>query len=228
MDVNAGVSTRVFKIQDDEKTKFKIYDFSDRIMLEVSTNISMLFSINKPYIIFSANKRIGKNIYIEKSEEKVLVCVDLIQDEVDSLNLKNNEAIFVCGNAIQILLDKTRTLVPEIKLLKQIKSIIELHFPGKEETFDPSIIPENLKDLIPLIKEWAIPDDQDRSDKVEKTSKVKLLKLFNIIEPKLDIIDAYLDSFEDKPMTHEAMLIGNLGELGAELRLVTAYKTDAK
>jgi len=217
---NVGISTRLFKAKDHDGNKFKAYDFSDRIMLEVAANTSLLFAINLPNYIFGATNRQEPNIYINHPKDKnVMFCVDFIRQEIKDINLRSNEAIFVYSNAIQLLLDKARGLIKEIKLLQQIKLIIEHNFPGAIAIIDISKIPEDFKNLLPFIKEWAISDDQERSDKIKRTSKAKLQKLRDTIGPKLNLIDKYLDTFENKPMHYEATLIGNLGELGAELKL---------
>lgn len=217
---NVGVSARLFKAKDHDGNKFKAYDFSERIMLEVAANTTLLFAMNLPNHIFLATNLQKPNIYIQHPrDENVLSCVDLIKQEIKDLNLSSNEAVFVYGNAIQLLLDKSRGLIKEIKLLQQIKLIVEHNFPGSIAIIDYSKIPEDFKKLLPFIKEWAISDDQERSDKIKRTSKAKLQKLRDTIGPKLDLIDKYLDTFKNKPMHHEATLIGDLGELGAELNL---------
>jgi hypothetical protein len=217
---NIGISTRVFKAKDHNGNKFKAFDFSERIMLEVAAKTSLLFAINLPNYIFSATNLQAPNIYIKHPKDKnVLSCVDFIKQEIKDINLRNNEAIFVYANAIQLLLDNSRGLIKEIKLLQQIKLIIEHNFPGSIDIIDTSKIPKDFKNLLPFIKEWAISDDQERSDKIRRTSKAKLQKLRDAIGPKLNLIDKYLDTFKNKSMHYEATLIGDLGVLGAELNL---------
>ena len=173
-----------------------------------------------PNYTFSANNLQEPNIYVKHPNDKdALSCVDLIKQEIKDINLKYNEAIFVYANKIKLLLDKQRGLIREINSLQQIKLIIENNFPGPTDVIDVSKIPEDFKTLLPYIKEWAISDDQERSDKVKKTSKAKLQKLLDTIGPKLGLIDKYLDTFRNTPMPYEATLIGNLGELAAELNL---------
>ena len=217
---NIGISTRLFKAKDHNGNKFKAYDFSDRIMLEVAANTSLLFAINLPNYVFSATNLQAPNIYIKLPKDKnIFSCVDFIKLEIKDINLRNNEGIFIYANAIQLLLDKSRGLIKENNSLQQIKLIIEHNFPGQTDIIDVSKIPEDFKNLLPFIKEWSISDDQERSDKIKRTSKAKLQKLLDAIEPKLDLIDKYLDTFKNKPMHYEATLIGNLGELAAELNL---------
>ena len=219
-DANIGISTRLFKAKDHNGNKFKAYDFSDRIMLEVAANTSLLFAINLPNYVFSATNLQAPNIYVKHPKDKnILSCVDFIKQEIKDINLRNNEAIFIYANAIQLLLDKSRGLIKENNSLQQIKLIIEHNFPSQTDIIDVTKIPEDFKNLLPFIKEWAISDDQERSDKIKRTSKAKLQKLLDAIEPKLDLIDKYLNTFRNKSMHYEATLIGNLGELASELNL---------
>jgi hypothetical protein len=41
----------------------------------------------------------------------------------------------------------------------------------------------------------------------------------DIVNPKMEIINSYLDSFKSEPLPYEATLIGNLAELVSELSL---------
>ena len=219
-DANIDISTRLFKAKDYSGNKFKAYEFSERIMLEVAANTSLLYAFNLPNHTFLADNLQEPNIYVRHPDDKdVLSNVDLIKVEIKYINLRYNEAIFVYANVINLLLDKSRRLIKEINSLQQIKLIIEHNFPGQTDIIDVSKIPEDFKNLLTFIKEWAISDDQERSDKIKRTSKAKLQKLLDAIEPKLDLIDKYLDTFKNKPMHYEATLIGNLGELAAELNL---------
>lgn len=41
----------------------------------------------------------------------------------------------------------------------------------------------------------------------------------DVVSPRLSQINSYLDSFENKPLTHEASLLGNLAEIVTELKI---------
>lgn len=215
-----STSTRLFKIKDDKGNSFKLYDFSDRIMLETKVKTALLFSVNQPDNICLANELLESNIYTDHSNDSlVLACVNLIRQDIQKIQLQKNEGLFVYGNAIQLLVDKTRQLNLEIEFLQKIKPIIEDKFPDTVEVIDASKIPKGLQDLVPYLKEWAISDDSERDEKIKKTSKPKLQKVIDSVNPKMDLINNYLDSFKDEAIPYEATLIMSLAELVAELKL---------
>jgi hypothetical protein len=218
---NVGtISTRLFRITDKTGNKFKLFDFVDSIMIQTPVKVSVHFAINRPDLICSADKILKDNIYTRGlNDNLVLSCVELIKRDIQKLELGKNEAVFVFGNAVELLVDKTRQLVPEISYLQRIKSTIESKFPEIPEVIDQAKIPKDLQDLLPLLEEWAISDDSERDEKIKESSKSKLKKLFSIVNPKMELIDEYLDNFKDEPMPYEATLIMSLGELVSELAL---------
>ncbi|MDI3321307.1 hypothetical protein [Pinibacter soli] len=212
--------TRFFKIKDEKGNGFKLYDFSDRIMLETKVKTSLLFAINQPENICLANELLERNIYTNHSNDNsVLSCVDLIQQDIQEIQLQKNEALFVYRNVIKLLVDKARQLIPEIEFLQKIKLVIEDKFPDSVEIIDTSKIPKDLRDLVPYFEEWAISDDLERDEKIKKSSKSKLQKVVDIVNSKIKFVNNYLDSFGDEALPYEATLIMNLAELVAELTL---------
>jgi hypothetical protein len=80
-------------------------------------------------------------------------------------------------------------------------------------------IPEKLRPLIPLLKKWSVGDDSDRGLLIEEASEKQKNKLVKSVEPYLNEINEFLDSFKDEPLSHEAILMGNLAELVSELTI---------
>ena len=213
-------SLRLFKFKDEKGNRFKVYDFSDKIMVETKLQSSIHFAINQPDLICSANTLLENNIYTgNTNNSSVLVCVDLIKQDIQEIRLQKSEGLFVYSNAIQLLVDKSRELISEIAFLQKIKSIIEDKFPSTPEIVDNTKVPNDLQELIPLLKEWAISDDSERDEKIKISSKAKLQKVIDIVNPKMTLIDDYLDTFGDEPVPHEATLIMSLAELVAELTI---------
>jgi hypothetical protein len=217
-------SKRVFKITDKDGIKFKVYAYTQRIEIEVKAAISLQFSVNLPDNICGAKKRLnhgfGYKIFTSHAQDSsILSCLNLIKDVLQNLQLKSNEGIFIYRNGVQLVVDKSRDIIPEISILRGLKKILESNFPESPEIFDPSNIPSDLQDLVPFLTEWAISDDDEREIKIRKSSKVKLKRIVDIVSPKMDIINNYLDSFDSDPMPFEATLIGNLAELVSELTL---------
>lgn len=61
---------------------------------------------------------------------------------------------------------------------------------------DPSKVPAELRDLIPLAEQWGIGDDVIRSDVLAKTSLEEKRALVNAVSPRYDQINAWLDTFD--------------------------------
>jgi hypothetical protein len=86
-----------------------------------------------------------------------------------------------------------------------------------DESVDYSELPEELKKLIPFIDKLAIGDDVIREEVLESLTEEEVNNFINIMAPLINLVDTYLDSFGDEPLSDAAILIGNLGELYAEI-----------
>jgi hypothetical protein len=216
-------SIRVFEIRDKAGNKCKVYAFTERITIETKAATSLHFSINLPDKICSAEKRLnnsyGHKIFTTHSQDSaILSCLGLISNDIQNLRLKSNEGIFIYRNTVQLVVDKSRHLIQEIITIQGIKKILESRFPDNPQTIETSKIPSDLQELIPILSEWAISDDLERNEKISSSSKAKLKKVVDMVTPKMNIINHYLDSFKREPLPYEATLIGNRAELVSELR----------
>ena len=54
---------------------------------------------------------------------------------------------------------------------------------------------------------------------MEETSEKQKKKLVKTVWPYMVGINEFLDSFGDEPLSHEAILLGNLAELISELQV---------
>jgi len=79
-------------------------------------------------------------------------------------------------------------------------------------------IPKNLRPLLPLLKGLGISDDVERELVIEELTDEQKINLVRIVEPFIEDINKFLDSFGNIPLSEEAMLLGNLAELVSELR----------
>ena len=69
---------------------------------------------------------------------------------------------------------------------------------------DPSRVPEDLRDLIPMAEVWGIGDDVIRSDFEEKASEEEKRRFTEALRGRTTRITAWLDSFGDELMSEEA------------------------
>lgn len=151
-------------------------------------------------------------------------CIEMIKDYLPRFNFQKylfdpNEGMILCRNSANLALKEPSRILPAIDILLEMLPVIEENFPDKPDDIDANAIPEELRDLIPVLKKWAISDDQEREEKVDKAAKATLTRLVNRVAPKLDAINRYLDSFGDEPLSEEATMFASLAELVCELQL---------
>jgi len=204
--------------------KIKLFVFETKIELQIKIDTKLLFAISRPDLVCFANKELNQRVgtykvFTDRSKDELVIkCITLIDKKIEALGLELDEALFVYGNVIQLAINQSRGLIPEIDSLISLKSKIEKAYPRKLKT-DLSKIPANLHELVPFLEDWAISDDTERQEKINDSSKSELKKLTNAVMPRMNAINTYLDSFKNQPLTQEATLIGNLAELVTELTL---------
>lgn len=108
---------------------------------------------------------------------------------------------------------------------KKAKELEQLLSADSHRQLVPDIRTENmppaLRVLIPYIEKYSIGDDLTRVKLAERLSKKKKQELLDVVGPLLPEINIYLDSFVDKPLSDEAILIGALAEFVCELPVKT-------
>ncbi len=91
---------------------------------------------------------------------------------------------------------------------------------------DLSGLPEELRPLLPYLREWSIGDDVERSEKLGAASTEELLAFFQAAWPKLDAINARLDATMDMtPCPDDAMVLLPFGQCIGEVRLLLEERT---
>ncbi|PKL85328.1 MAG: hypothetical protein CVV22_08670 [Ignavibacteriae bacterium HGW-Ignavibacteriae-1] len=216
-------STRLFKFKDDKENRFKIWVFTNSLKLEIPFMTSLLFSINIADKVCFADKKlkeingIGK-IYTDNSEnDQVISCIEMLKDELKTLDFDNSEGLTIYRNSLQLTLNHKRHLLPEIEVGKRIKTIIEQNFPDKIKGADYSDLPTDLRQILLKFENLAITDDFERDELIEGVSTKQRKDIIKVIEPKLEEINKFLDTFGDKPLTDGAIGLQCLAELTIEL-----------
>ena len=217
-------ATQFYKFKDDRGNKFRIWIFTDRIMLETPLATSLLFSINIPDKICLANKflenigGIGKLYTDNSKDEQVKLCINLLKEDLISFHFDHTEGLTVYGNWLQLILKNNRQISSEIEVCERIKSIIELNYPRKIYNVDYADLPTNLRQLVEKFESWAISDDFEREEKSKEMTKKERTELIETIECKCDDINVFLDTFGEKPLTDGAIKLQCLAELVMELK----------
>jgi hypothetical protein len=216
-------STRLFKFKDDQDNRFKIWVFTDTVKLETPLTTSLLFSINFPDKVCLAKKilleesGIGKIFTNNSKDDKIKLCIKLLNDDLKSLNFDFNEGLTVYRNSLQLTLKQDRQMLPEIEIFKKIKSLIELNFPDEIEEIDFSDLPTDLRQILMKFGSLAISDDFERDEKIKSLTKKQRTDFIETLEPILENINSFLDTFSDKPLTEGAIGLQSLAILLIEL-----------
>lgn len=216
-------STRLFKFKDDQDNRFKIWVFTDTVKLETPLTTSLLFSINFPDKVCLAKRLllevsgIGKIFTDNSKDDQIQSCVKLINDDLKSLNFDFNEGLTVYRNSIQLTLKQDRQMLPEIEVLKKIKLLLQLNFPNEIEEVDFSDLPTDLRQILNKFGSLAISDDFERDEKIQTLTKKQRTDFIETLEPKLENINSFLDTFSNKSLSEGAIRLQSLAELLIEL-----------
>jgi hypothetical protein len=216
--------------------KIEIADFGDLCELGIRVESDFSFSINLPDKIFCYNtpssiKNFPYKIYFPnyKNAPMPLESIDFKEffyaflDKTRELSLNENEGVFYYANVIHLVLNVHRNIIPIFDdLINLIDNNSLIFAKNKREKIFAKNIPENLRQLIPLLKKWCIADDSEREQLMEETSEKQKLKLLTVVNPYITGINEFLDSFGDEPLSHEAILLGNLAELVSELQITNS------
>jgi hypothetical protein len=183
-------------------------------------------SVHNPAMYLSSNaicRNYGFKVFVDSNlnSEKTISFLQnrSFQRFVNELRLSPKESLhigygwaslylqrFMCDDVLQTL----DTLYQLLALLP-FKEEMPISFEG---------LPEQFKILIPLMKRWSISDDNDRSEKLSKASSKTLTRLVQVVTPNFDKINQYLDSFEKRPLSEHAILLGSLAECAVEAQLL--------
>jgi hypothetical protein len=84
---------------------------------------------------------------------------------------------------------------------------------------DLSVLPERFHHLIPLILEWSVPNDQERSSLLDQASSASIRDLVEAVVPEFEAINHYLDSLKGGHIPEPATDLGRLAEAASEAKL---------
>jgi hypothetical protein len=79
-------------------------------------------------------------------------------------------------------------------------------------------LPAQFADLKSTLNDWAITDDQERSDKIEDASEQELGQLLAVVEPRLRAINSYLGGPKENSSNDAAANLEAIAEAAIEAR----------
>lgn len=217
-------STRLLKFKDEQGNRFKIWIFTDTIKLETPLSTYLLFSINYPDKVCLINKLlleesgVGKIFTDNSRDGEIQLCIKLLTDVLISLNFEFNEGLTVYRNLLQLTLKKDRQMLPEIESLKKIKSLVELNFPAETKEVDFSDLPTDLREILQKFETLAISDDFEKEEKILTLTKKQRIDFIETVEPKLENINSFLETFSSKQLSESAIKLQSIAELLIELK----------
>ena len=204
--------------------RYKIYRFSDKYVVEHKLNTNLFFSINKSDKVCGINHFLLQegllDIYICKNTTDVMSVKQVLPYFSDLLKFMTNakgSAIFIYKNGIVFSADKHVNLREVLNELNKIIPVIKVEKKPKRQ-IDIST-PIELKSVLDLAYEYGISDDCERDEKLKSLNCDQKKMIISIVEPQIDLINKYLDSFGDRAMPEDALMIGDVAQFYDELRM---------
>jgi len=117
---------------------------------------------------------------------------------LSSLKLEGEDQLTVAFNGPSALLRSGGAEADWVRLQKLV-ALARILPPGAVAApLDPQALPDDLRDLVPLLAHWAVSDDQARSDRVSKAKSAALQKLADRTEARLPRIAGYLHEHSEE------------------------------
>lgn len=138
---------------------------------------------------------------------------DLLARVLEIAGIAERESLVIYSSQIRV-----RLLTPTFeRAVKSIDAILDL-LPESDivEERDFSDLPAEFAPLLPLLPVWDLSDDEDRWQKVKRSSKATRKKLIETVDPFMAKISAYLDSFGDRPISDSASALDSLAQAAME------------
>ena len=90
---------------------------------------------------------------------------------------------------------------------------------------DLTRLPPDLQDLAPVVREWAVSDEEERDRRLEAASTEELAALWLAVSPHLPAINAYLEAAVQGPDADEAIVLAATAESAIEAEQVVERRT---
>jgi hypothetical protein len=180
----------------------------DRVMLTEST--STYFGPNKTLQLFTGSAG--------KDEERALAADSAIAAAVRRLNLAPKESLHGACNGLMLFLkpDRPEAVSDRVEALCELAALLP-----SAGTKEPAVeLPAEFQELLPLVRRWAVTDDEKRSERLTRASPSARKQLVEKVGPHFDRINNYLDSFGEQPLSDGAILLGALAECATEAMLM--------
>ena len=140
-----------------------------------------------------------------------------VQDAILALRLTADESLHVrSGIFVYVRPRSDRGLTDLLMVLVRLANALPV---DSERRPSFSELPDQFCSLVPMIRKWAMSDDADRTERIERASRQELQALVRRVSPQFAAINAYLDGFADG-LPDSACTLGRLAEAAAEAKLM--------
>jgi hypothetical protein len=168
------------------------------------------FSVSsKQYPVFTED---GK---LSPEQESLLGRPEVIS-LVEQSNLQEGESLYFNRGEVGFYLKRPTTdqVSSVINCAIELAAAIEI----AEEKLDLKLLPKQFHPVIQLIEKWALANDSDRDDLLASATETQLRQLVDEVNPYLQAIDSYLDSFRETALSEQAVALGTLAECALEAK----------
>jgi hypothetical protein len=222
-----------------KKTTFKYSSYRLRLMansqylaLFVDANLTLeLLSINRPdrmFELFKGKLSVAETIVLNHRRHPVFTLdgrvsegqkafLDLtgFHDFLEHIDLAEDESLHVSNEMVLYVHSRT---VPSLERTIELGVGLLMTAPKEQKLNEFAQMPAQFRALMPLVEKWAVNDDDSRSELIECSSSVELANLIGTVDPFMDSINAYLDSFGEQPLDSSAIALGRLAEAAEEAK----------
>lgn len=211
------------------KYKIRIDLYKTFLAITINVNSNLALAVNNPDLMHSYDVAFPLNsspypIYVSDNpgsfvkDDNVKKFLNDILLFLEVLSLSDRESAYFYNNKIRLILLPKRDAISVLdNLIDLISKNWEVFNIKSDQAILKKNIPKNLTILFPFLKKYAVADDSERAQLVGTINEKKRRELIDVVNPLFKEIDEYLNSFEDRPLTNEAILVGNLAELVREL-----------
>jgi hypothetical protein len=137
---------------------------------------------------------------------------------LNALRLEESESLHIYGNGANLYF-KPESVDEVVLAIKALCSFMD-KLPTVGDSVNLDELPPKFEDIFSLIREWAVADDELRTEMLEQKSEAALRKFVSAVEPHIPAINEYLDSFGEKALPEAATALGALAECATEASII--------
>jgi hypothetical protein len=164
-------------------------------LIEVEHPSGVVFAAGRPDLVVGAQRPPGEAGGVAVFEaangggEPLAAWLSAHGETLAAVDLAGDEQLLIAANRTTLIAEP-RGLERDLERLDALCVIVDA-LPGaaSRESFDGRELPAEPESLQPLLAQWAIDDDEQRTLAIERASDRELAELWQAVGPQLDAID---------------------------------------